>query len=253
MKIFDSHLHIIDPAFPLVENRGYLPPAFTSNDYIERVRALGIKGGAIVSGSFQAFDQAYMLNALQRLNREGLQFVGVTQVEADVSDLDLIKLNAAGVRAVRFNLFRGGSQDESQMEAFARRVYDLFGWHVELYISGEKLLELADRIERLPSVSIDHLGLEEASHKPLLELVDCGVKVKATGFGRIDFDPIAFMKLVHQRDPSALMFGTDLPSTRAREPFSIDDISRIESAFDSADLKNIFWQNAADFYRLEMN
>jgi len=27
--LFDAHLHIINPRFPLVPNAGYLPPSFT--------------------------------------------------------------------------------------------------------------------------------------------------------------------------------------------------------------------------------
>lgn len=34
--IFDAHLHVIDPRFPLVPNGGYLPEPFTAEDYLER-------------------------------------------------------------------------------------------------------------------------------------------------------------------------------------------------------------------------
>ena len=57
-RVFDAHLHIVDPRFPLVPNDGYLPPEFTVADYRRRVHDLGVCGGAVVSGSFQAFDQA---------------------------------------------------------------------------------------------------------------------------------------------------------------------------------------------------
>lgn len=30
--VFDAHLHIVDPLFPLVENNGYLPDPFTVDD-----------------------------------------------------------------------------------------------------------------------------------------------------------------------------------------------------------------------------
>ena len=66
-RIFDAHLHVIDPHFPLVPNRGYLPGPFTAEDYLERVASLNIAGGAVVSGSFQAFDQGYLVDALNRL------------------------------------------------------------------------------------------------------------------------------------------------------------------------------------------
>ena len=40
----------------------------------------------------------------------------------------------------------------------------------------------------LPAVSIDHIGLSKAGFLTLLKLAEKGVRVKATGFGRVDFD-----------------------------------------------------------------
>jgi predicted TIM-barrel fold metal-dependent hydrolase len=59
--IFDAHFHIIDPRFPLKPNQGYLRPAFAVADYQARVQHLQITGGAVVSGSFRAFDQQYLV------------------------------------------------------------------------------------------------------------------------------------------------------------------------------------------------
>lgn len=33
LRVFDSHLHVIDPRFPLAENEGFLPPPFSVDDY----------------------------------------------------------------------------------------------------------------------------------------------------------------------------------------------------------------------------
>jgi hypothetical protein len=78
-RVFDAHFHIIDPKFPLVPNKGYLPPAFTPHDYKNTacVPPLNVASGAIVSGSFQAYDQTYLEAALKTL---GPEFVGVAQV-----------------------------------------------------------------------------------------------------------------------------------------------------------------------------
>lgn len=59
-KVFDTHLHIIDPAHPLQENNGYMPDPFTVADYQERIEGLNIQGGAVVSGSFQALTRAIL-------------------------------------------------------------------------------------------------------------------------------------------------------------------------------------------------
>src|SRR3989337_3632901 len=226
-KIFDSHLHIIDPAFPLVPNKGFLPDPFTVDDYLESVRPLGVTAGAIVSGSFQAFDQSYLLSALKRL---GSNFVGVAQLPASVSDAEIIRLNEKGVRAVRFNLKRGGSESVEHLESFARRVFDLVGWHVELYVDARDLHELEGTLLRLPAVSIDHLGLSKEGFPTLLRLAEKGIRVKATGFGRVDFPVGQALQAINAANPQALMFGTDLPSTRAPRPFESNDISLIIDA-----------------------
>jgi predicted TIM-barrel fold metal-dependent hydrolase len=184
-KLFDAHLHIIDKHFPLVPNNGYLPNAFTCEDYLDRMQPYTLAGGAIVSGSFQAFDQTYLMDALGRL---GPSFVGVTQVPATVSDEELLALNSAGVRAVRFNLKRGGSEEVEHLDRMARRVHELADWHVELYVDSRELPSLYATLAALPAVSIDHLGLSKDGFGALLQLVERGVHVKATGFGRVDFE-----------------------------------------------------------------
>lgn len=245
-RIFDTHLHIIDPAHPLVENNGFIPDQFTVADYRARIEGLGIVGGAVVSGSFQAFDQGYLIDAFQAL---GPTFVGVTQIPATTTDTEILDLQRAGVRAVRFNVARGGSADLDDLERLARRVYDLAGWHAELYIDARSIDDdLTQRIAALPSVSIDHLGMHETGLPKLLRLVESGVKVKATGFGRIDLDPVQAMRAIVDLDPTALMVGTDLPSTRASRPFQDDDLDLIRQALPPELVADVFWNNAEAFY-----
>ncbi|MFF8835456.1 amidohydrolase family protein [Streptomyces sp. NPDC015130] len=246
-RVFDAHLHIVDPRFPLIPNEGYLPPAFTVGQYRERVSGLGVLGGAVVSGSFQGFDQEYLRAALAAL---GPSFVGVTQLPASVTDEEIAGLDAAGVRAVRFNVRRGGSATLDQLDRLARRVHDVAGWHTELYIDARDLPDLAAVLTALPAVGIDHLGLHRDGLPQLLALVERGVKVKATGFGRVDLDPAEAMTAVLRTDPTALMVGTDLPSTRARRPFADDDLALVARTVGEEHLDAVLWDNAAAFYRL---
>jgi predicted TIM-barrel fold metal-dependent hydrolase len=196
-----------------------VPEPFTVDDYRGATADLGITGGAVVSGSFQGFDQAYLIDALQRLGRG---FVGVTQLPPEVSDAEILALDEAGVRAVRFNLHRGGELDDS----LAHRVHGLCGWHAEVYADGAQLAAQEARLLALPRVAIDHLGLDAAALPVLLRLVEHGARVKATGFGRVDLDVEATLRAI---DPSALLFGTDLPGTRARRPFAREDLELVAS------------------------
>ena len=49
--IFDAHLHIIDPRFPLHPHRGFVPDPFDVNAYRRAVEGLDLVGGAVVAGS----------------------------------------------------------------------------------------------------------------------------------------------------------------------------------------------------------
>lgn len=245
--LFDSHLHIIDRRFPLVANNGFLPEEYTCEHYLARTAGYRLVGGAVVSGSFQAFDQGYLLDALQRL---GSSFVGVTQLPASVTDEELCALHKGGVRAVRFNLKRGGSEEVGQLDALARRVHEVVGWHVELYADAAELEYLVPTIIALPAVGIDHLGLSRAGLGTLLRLVDAGARVKATGFGRVDFEVTDVLRQIHAANPDALMFGTDLPSTRAPRPYTDDDFHLVADALGDDGARRVFCGNAVAWYRV---
>jgi predicted TIM-barrel fold metal-dependent hydrolase len=247
--LFDSHFHIIDRRFPLTPNNGYLPDDLTCSDYRTQVAQYDLRGGAIVSGSFQAFEQSYLLDALHTL---GPQFVGVIQLPAAVSDEEILDLDSAGVRAVRFNLKRGGSEDVLHLDAMARRVHELAGWHVELYVDSRELDGLFETLVALPAVSIDHLGLAKEGFGTLLRLAERGVRVKATGFGRVDFDMPTALRQLHAANPKALMFGTDLPSTRAPRPYRDDDFLLVAETLGDDAARAVFFDNAAEFYRLQL-
>lgn len=223
-----------------------MPEAFTSEDYLARVKAIDLCGGAVVSGSFQAFDQSYLFHALKVL---GPTFVGVTQVPQSVSDQELRDLDSAGVRAVRFNVKRGGSEDIRHLENFARRVHTLVGWHIELYVDSTELVDLFETLVSLPAVSIDHLGLSKAGFPTLLKLAEKGVRVKATGFGRVDFDVGPALTDLYAANPKALMFGTDLPSTRAPRPYLDSDYTLVVETLGEEKAANVFYKNAVEFYR----
>ena len=192
ISFFDSHLHIIDPSFPLIENQGFVPEPFTCEDYANRTSNFQVIGGTVVSGSFQGFDQTYLRDALKKL---GPTYVGVTQIPHTTSDENIISLNESGIRAVRFNVKRGGSEDIAQLEFFAKRVHELVGW-----------LNVVQAIRALSSVN-----------------------------------------------PTALMFGTDLPSTRAKRPFEDSDLDTLLEALGDSNLaEKVLYRNALEWYRIEM-
>jgi predicted TIM-barrel fold metal-dependent hydrolase len=131
----------------------------------------------------------------------------------------------------------------------ARRVHETVGWHVELYVDATELAGLCNTLITLPSVSIDHLGLSSAGMSTLLRLVERGVRVKATGFGRVDFEVRSALQEIYAANPDALMFGSDLPSTRAPRPYTDEDFSLVIDALGDEAAGKVFSGNAIAFYR----
>jgi predicted TIM-barrel fold metal-dependent hydrolase len=248
-RLFDSHCHIIDPRFPIVPNQGYTPQDFPLEDYLARVRPLGVVAGAIVSGSFQANDQTYLIDTLGKL---GPSWAGVTQIPGDYPDKEIAKLGGIGVRAVRFNVLRGLNDGIDDIVALASRCHAIAGWHCEIYADAAVLKPHVSRLSKLPQISIDHLGMTEEGVPILLDLVAAGCKVKATGFGRTKLDIPKTLESIAKINPGALMFGTDLPSTRAQRPFDPSDIDLIEKVLGAELSKRAFWDNPVALYKVKV-
>lgn len=245
MAIFDSHFHIINPKHPLFKNNDYLPSNFTIENYQETTKNFGIKGGVIVSGSFQKFDQEYLVDSLNKL---GKNYFGVANIPMEMKQNDLDRLDKSNIVAVRFNIKRGGSEGISNLVKLSNRLFDEYNWHTELYVDNKDLKELNPILMKTPKFSINHLGLSEKGILELYHWAKKGVEIKATGFGRIDFDPIPVLKKINEINPSALMFGTDLSSTRARTLFTLKDIELIKENFTEREQQSIFHNNAKKFY-----
>ena len=248
-RLFDSHCHIIDHRFPIVPNQGYTPPNFPLEDYLAQAKPLGVVAGAVVSGSFQANDQTYLMDLLPKL---GPAWVGVTQIPNDYPDAEIAKLGALGVRAVRFNVFRGRIDSVDDIVALATRCHSVAGWHSEIYADAAALKPHVDRLAKLPKFSIDHLGMNGEGLPVLLDLVAAGWKVKATGFGRVKMDVPKVLEAVAKKSPDALVFGTDIPSTRAARPFEAADIDLIERVLGPELAQKVFWDNSLALYRVKV-
>jgi predicted TIM-barrel fold metal-dependent hydrolase len=209
-----------------------------------------LAGGVVVSTSYQGFGQDYLLKALQRL---GSGYVGVAQLPATVDDATLLSLDKAGVRGLRFNLHRGNSTAVSELVPFAKRVHELCNWHVELYADALLVDRFYAVICQLPAVAIDHLALSRSASALLLDLVERGVRIKASGFDRLESDPIPLMRDLYAANPACLMFGSDLPSARTSRSFDEGDLQRIGDALCTKAVRRVLCDNARQFYRIHVD
>lgn len=250
-KIFDGHFHIIDPKFPLVENNGFVPEYYKTEEYRKELREMAVEvvGGVVVSGSFQGHHQDYFSEALTEL---GENFVGITQLPINTSDQEIRRLDAAGIKGIRFNLYRGLETPLDVIENLSKRVNDLCDWKTEFYINVDTVDPALEKlIHALPQTSVDHLGMGRNSIDKLKKYLSVNIPIRVTGFGRIAYqreELESVLVQLHAENPDGLIFGTDLPSTRAKYRFSIEDILLIEELFNQQDAEKILYKNGLKWY-----
>jgi hypothetical protein len=137
----------------------------------------------------------------------------------------------------------------NELVALAGRAHAVAGWHAEIYADAATLGPYVDRLSHMAApLSIDHLGMTQAGLPILLDLVAAGMKVKATGFGRVKMDVPRALEAIAARDPTALMFGTDLPSTRATRPFEPADLELLRQVLGRDLARKALWDNSQAFY-----
>ena len=224
VAVFDAHLHIIDPRFPLVASRGYVPEPFTVDDYRAATAGMNVVGGAVVAGSFQGGQTpwSWLPAALARL---GPGFVGVAQPSRTSA-------TRTSSRSTPPACGRCGSTSTAAVR-WTRRwrtVCELAGWHAEVYASDLPAHEA--RLRTLPRLVVDHMGMNPEG---LAAAVRLGAVVKATPRFEGDLRAVP---------PDKLLFGTDLPGTRARRRFASADLERVAAIAPAA-----LADNARAWYR----
>jgi predicted TIM-barrel fold metal-dependent hydrolase len=181
----DSHMHVFGAAdiYPHVQNPHYTLPYGRLEHYLALMQVLGIQRFIIVQPSFYGTDNACLLDALKNA---GGQARGVVMIDPEVSDAELDRFHAAGVRAVRLDLFKRAREPLAAIQAYvqqtAARVARL-GWHLQFYVPGYVVRELIPFLATLQvDFVIDHMGymLEEDGLQPS----DFAALLKLTRSGR---------------------------------------------------------------------
>jgi 2-pyrone-4,6-dicarboxylate lactonase len=223
----DAHCHVFGPAgtFPYAPDRSYTPP----DAPVERLRRLheklGVSRAVIVHASCHGTDMQVTLHAIG--TSEG-RYRGVACVEDRVTDGELERLHAGGIRGIRFNFVRhlGGIPDLAVFYRLLARVKPL-GWHVVLHFDADDIVGRGDLLGRIdvPFI-IDHMGrvkaadgLQQAPFQSLLALYRnnplawikvCGAERVSSG-KRPFLDAVPFAQMLIEQDASRILWGTDWP------------------------------------------
>jgi predicted TIM-barrel fold metal-dependent hydrolase len=151
----DCHMHIYDSRFPVAPNAVLRPPDARVGDYRQLQKRLGTARCIVVQPSTYGTDNRCTLDAIAQL---GDTARAVAVVDTSVGDDELKRLDKLGVRGIRFNLVQAGATTLDMLEPLSRRVHEL-GWHVQIHMLADQIVQAQSLLQRLPSVLvIDHLG-----------------------------------------------------------------------------------------------
>jgi len=223
----DAHCHVFGPAgkFPYAADRSYTPPDAPVENLRRLHAKLGVSRAVIVHASCHGTDMAVTLDAIA--SSEG-RYRGVACVEDRVTERELERLHAGGIRGIRFNFVKhlGGVPDLGVFYRLVERIKPL-GWHVVLHFDADDIVgqgELLGRID-VPFI-IDHMGrikaadgLEQAPFQALLALYRnnplawikvCGAERVSSG-KRPFLDAVPFAQTLIEQDASRILWGTDWP------------------------------------------
>jgi len=187
---------------------------------------LGVDRAVIVQASCHGTDNAAMLDCIAS---DPKRYRGVAIVDDSFTDADYDRLDAGGVRGVRFNFVKhlGGAPDMAVFNRVIDRVKGR-GWHVVLHLDAPNIIPLSDTIRKLPlPFVIDHMGrvpsaagVEQPPLRALIELSaheNCWIKV--CGAERIAMPPytaaVPIARALVEAAPSRVLWGTDFPHPNA--------------------------------------
>jgi predicted TIM-barrel fold metal-dependent hydrolase len=220
----DCHFHINGPydRYPLSASRTYSPPEAGLPQYLAMARTIGVQRMVVVQPSTFGTDNRCTLDAVDMFGRQNARAIVV--IEDDIGQAELRTMHERGARGARFNAVSGNGAPLDQLEALARKLVPL-GWHIQLYLHGEQILELVPALEKLPvTLVLDHMagvqsdrGVESPEFRAAASLLQSGkAYVKLSGYRSSvqgypydDVAPLArrFIEIA----PDRCVWGTDWP------------------------------------------
>ena len=154
----DCHHHIYDAARFTPTQPGAEPNARVA-EYRLLQRRIGTTRNVVVTPRPYATDNRVTLDAIAQL---GANARGVAVIHPTVTDAELDTLARGGIRGIRFSLSSNPTTTAAttldMIEPLSRRVNAL-GWHVQINMDADQIVEAEELWKRLPSpIVFDHMG-----------------------------------------------------------------------------------------------
>jgi len=228
----DAHFHVFGPAerYPYGADLRYKPPLAPLEDYLNLARHLGFERYVFVQPSAYGRDNACMLDALRAV---GDRCRGIVDMDENIPDAELDRLNRLGVRGVRVNVNPIKPSEPGFSKTMLARIERLdarcaeIGWMLDFLTPGWLTEELLPTLSKLKvSFTVAHMGMflardgvKQAGFQRFLDFLRNGPGrcwVKLTGVYRMsvtpgfkDADPLA--RALIDAVPDRLIWGSDYP------------------------------------------
>jgi predicted TIM-barrel fold metal-dependent hydrolase len=226
----DTHFHVFGPLdkYPARDPQlRYKMPTAPLEDYLAHARPMGFERFVFVQPSAYMRDNSCMLDAMRAM--PGTR--GIVDIDEDIADAELEKLDQLGVRGVRVNVSPVHPPEPGLAQKLLPRIQKLderlskIGWHLDFLLPGWLTDELLERIGRLKCEStLAHMGMflakdgvQQAGFQRLLRAVG-GKKlwVKLTGVYRMSKTPgfadaAPMARALIEAAPDRLIWGSDYP------------------------------------------
>ncbi len=260
----DAHIHIIDPRFAPADPATPVAQGQSMADYRKVREQLGLRRAVIVQPKYYATDNRCTLDAIAQMRGQAR---GIAVVDTGVTDKELIHLHEGGIRGLRFSLWNAGNQVISvdMIKPLAERIAE-FGWHVQIHMGAEQILEQQTLLAGLPvPVVFDHMGRlpagSNANHPAfrfMARLIDSDrawVKLSGPYLNTVEGGPRygdvrTLARALATFAPQRMVWGSDWPHiTEAHKPDDADLLDLLLDWTDSdAARQAILVDNPAQLY-----
>ena len=244
----DAHCHVFGPGdrFPYAPERKYTPCDASREQLFALRDHLGFARNVIVQATCHGADNSALLDALAHSQGRAR---GVVTVRRSVTDDELQRMHALGVRGVRFNFVRRlvDFTPRDELMEIAARIQPL-GWHVVVYFEAADLAELWDFFTTLPTpVVVDHMGRPDVrqpvdgpefsrfvrlmdEHPNVWSKVSCPERLSVAGPPALNGEPrpyrdvVPFARHLMERFPDRVLWGTDWPHPNLKDHMPDDGL-----------------------------
>jgi D-galactarolactone isomerase len=170
----DSHIHIYDPRFKMKwPNLRAVTDASVAHYRLLQER-IGTTRVVIVQPAAYGTDNSVTVDAVAQIGKDEAR--GIAVCHPTVTDTELLAMDRGGIRGLRFTLHepRTAVTSVDMIEPLAHRVSRI-GWHVQLHLRGEQIVEMSELIGRLPGTLVfDHMGRlpqPQGTHHPAMSVI----------------------------------------------------------------------------------